>query len=150
MAKRIFSNTFHFWICDSLIEAAMPDHTVRTYNRKGDVVEDFYISEVEPLTYDTNEVYYNTAKNYDYQYNDEDENTVVESESSVLHFKQAVARCRSYQAEHGWHGLMSPEGHTIIPPSYSLITAIVGPDLYLCKVADGRKLILNGKGQRVK
>lgn len=141
-----FSNA-RFWICDSLIEAAMPDHSVRTYNRKGEIVEDFYISDVETLTYDTDEVYFETTKNYDYQY--EDEKTVVESESSELRFKQAVARCRSYQAEHGWHGLMSPDGHTITPPSYSLITAI-GPDLYLCKVADGRKLILNGKGQRVK
>ena len=141
-----FSNA-RFWICDSLIEAAMPDHSVRTYNRKGEIVEDFYISDVETLTYDTDEVYFETTKNYDYQY--EDEKTVVESESSELRFKQAVARCRSYQAEHGWHGLMSPDGHTITPPSYSLITAI-GPDLYLCKVADGQKLILNGKGQRVK
>ena len=122
-----FTNA-RFNICDSLIEAVMPDHSVRTYNRKGDVVEDFYISEVETLTYDTDEVY---------------------SESGAPHFKQAVARCRSYQAEYGWHGLMSPDGHTITPPSYSLITAI-GPDLYLCEVADGRKLVLNGKGQRVK
>ena len=85
----------------------------------------------------------------DSQYEDEDENAVVESESRELRFKQVVVRCRSYQAECGWHGLMSPDGHMITPPSYSLITAI-GPDLYLCKVADGWKLILNGKGQRVK
>lgn len=45
----------------------------------------------------------------------------------------ATAKCKKYEAEWGWYGLMTPEGKILTFPSYSYIKA-VGEDLYLCKI----------------
>ena len=60
-----------------------------------------------------------------------------------------MAKCRCYEAESGWYGLMTAGGQIVTPPSYTSIEAI-GYDLYLCKdnIEDG--VILNGKGERVR
>ena len=59
-----------------------------------------------------------------------------------------MARCRRYEAESGWYGLMSADGKVITPPSYCSIQAI-GYDMYLCKDNGEDGVILNGKGQRI-
>ena len=138
-----------FFVDNGLIEAHMSDHTVRTYSPSGELLDDFHISEVTQLIYDTNEVYYDTTKDYNYREIDYEERMVSESEQEQLSVRQAVARCRCYQAEYGWYGLMTPDGRVVTPPSYSSITAI-GPDLYFCKYSESQGVILDGKGQRVR
>ena len=54
-----------------------------------------------------------------------------------------------YQADLGWYGLMSSDGHIITPPSFSEIKA-VNADLFLCKDENGYRVLLDGKGYRVK
>ena len=44
---------------------------------------------------------------------------------------------------------MTPDGHRVTMPIYEEIEAI-GPDTYLCTVADGKKVIVNGKGEIMK
>ena len=61
---------------------------------------------------------------------------------------EKMAKCRRYEAESGWYGLMTADGKVITPPSYCSIQAI-GYDMYLCKDNDEDGVILNGKGQRI-
>ena len=68
---------------------------------------------------------------------------------AILSRTRVVARCKQYETEYDWYGLMSPEGKIITPPVYSSIKAI-GYDLYLCKDSECRGVIINGKGQKVK
>lgn len=133
-----------FCINNNVISAEMSDHTIRTYSLTGEIIEDFYISDVTQLYYDTNEIFYSSTKNYD-----EEGNLVSETVNDNLSSQSAIAHCRRYQAEYGWFGLMSPNGHVITPPSYSDILAI-GPDLYLCKTEYEHGIIMDGKGNRVK
>ena len=132
------------WINNGMIEVTMSDHTIRTYSLQGEIIEDFHISEVSQLYYDTNEIRYNSTKTYD-----DEGNLSSETENSEATTGSGVARCRRYQAEYNWYGLMTQDGHVLTPPSYSDITAI-GPDLYLCKTDYEHGFIINGKGQRVK
>ena len=131
------------WINNGMIEVTMSDHTIRTYSLQGDIIEDFHISEVSQLYYDTNEIRYNSTKTYD-----DEGNLSSETENSEATTGSGVARCRRYQAEYNWYGLMTQDGHVLTPPSYSDITAI-GPDLYLCKTDYEHGVILDGKGNRV-
>lgn len=96
------------------------------------------------LTYETDELRYTTIK----QYNDED-HIVSESEDSTPIAVKVMARCRQYEAESGWYGLISPDGKILTPPSYCNIKAI-GYDMYLYKDNDEDGIILNGKGERVR
>lgn len=132
------------WIDNGMIEVTMSDHTIRTYSLQGDIIEDFHISEVSQLYYDTNEIRYNSTKTFD-----EEGNLSSETENSEATTGSGVACCRRYQAECNWYGLMTQDGHVLTPPSYSEITAI-GPDLYLCKTDYEHGFVINGKGQRVK
>jgi hypothetical protein len=50
------------WINNGMIEVTMSDHTIRTYSLQGEIIEDFHISEVSQLYYDTNEIRYNSTK----------------------------------------------------------------------------------------
>ena len=129
---------------DGLFEATMSDHTIRTYSLKGELVEDFNISDVSQLMYDTSEIYYSNNKYYD-----DEGNLSSETEDSEALTRSAVARCLCYRTDMECYGLMSPDGHILTPPSYSIIKAI-GQDLYLCKTSYDQGIILNGKGQRVK
>lgn len=132
------------WISDRMIYAAMDDHSVRTYDMQGNVTEDFYISEVERMTYQTDELRYGKTKIYD-----DDGRVTGETDDTEPFNLQATAKCMRYQAEIGWYGLMSADGHVITPPSYSMITA-VGPDLYLCETPEEYGILLDGRGIRVK
>ena len=116
------------WISGNSITATMKDHTLRKYNLQGELIDDFLISNVDRLLYDTDEIRYTTAKNYD------DEGNLTGETA---------------EAELGWYELMSPNGKVITPPRYCDITAI-GYDLYLCKTDDIRGEVLNGKGVRIR
>lgn len=126
------------------ITVTMPDHSIRKYTLKGELINDFYINNVEMLTYDTEELYIGKTPTYD-----EEGNITGEVESAEPSFKKAIARNRIYEAEADWYGLMSPDGKIITPPSYTSIQAI-GPNLYLCKDGSYNGIILNGKGEQVK
>ena len=126
------------------INATMKDHTLRKYNLKGELIDDFLISNVDGMLYNTDEIRYTTAKNYD----DEGNLTGETAEAEPTPY-QKTASCKKYEAEAGWFGLMSPSGKVITPPRYCDITAI-GYDLYLCKTDEIRGEVLNGKGIRVR
>ena len=132
------------WVSDGCITATMKDHTLRKYNLQGQLVENFLISNVEGMLYDTDEIRYTTAKNYD----DDGKLTGETAEAEPTPY-QKTASCKKYEAEVGWYGLMSPNGKVITPPRYCDITAI-GYDLYLCKTDDVRGEVLNGKGVRIR
>lgn len=102
------------------------------------------ISTVDGILYNTDEIRYTTAENYD----DEGKLTgeTAETETTTC---QKTASCKLYEAEVGWFGLMSSSGKIITPPRYRDITAI-GYDLYLCKTDDVRGEILDGKGIKMK
>lgn len=133
-----------FWIYDGMISATMADHSIRRYNFQGELIEDFYINSIEYLTYETPELRFTKTKNYD-----DEGNLVSETEDSEVFHVQATAKCKRYEAETGWYGLMTTEGKVITPPSYSSITA-VGYDMYLCKDNNEDGVLLDGKGQQVK
>lgn len=132
-----------FWIYDDVIQATMQDHTLRQYDMQGNLIEDFYISDVEQMTYSTSELRYSTTKYYD-----ENGNMTSEMEDNDPVFIQQTAGCLRYQAEYGWYGLLSYDGRVITPPSYTAITAI-GHNLYLCESTDNYGILLNDKGQQV-
>lgn len=132
------------WIYDGMISATMADHSIRRYNLQGEQIEDFYINSIEYLTYETPELRFTKTKNCD-----EEGNLVSETEESEASHVLATAKCKRYEAETGWYGLMTTEGKVITPPSYSSITA-VGYDLYLCKDNNEDGVLLDGKGRQVK
>lgn len=100
------------------------------------------ISTVDGILYNTDEIRYTTAENYD----DEGKlpGETAEAEPTIC---QKTASCKLYEAEVGGFGLMSSSGKIITPPRYRDITAI-GYDL--CKTDDVRGEILNGKGIKMK
>ena len=111
---------------------------------QGELIDDFLISNVDRLLYDTDEILYTTAKNYD-----DEGNLTGETAEAELTPYQKTANCKKYETELGWYGLMSRSGKVITPPKYCDITAI-GYDLYLCKTDDIRGEVLNGKGVRIR
>lgn len=131
------------FVCGDYIRATMPDHTMCGYDKKGNLITDFYVSEVSQLTYNTSEMYYPTIKCYDDEGNETGETTTGSPEPVM-----AVASCMRYQAEYGWYGLMTSEGRILTPPAYSNIEA-VGQDLYLCSDEYENGVIINGKGEKV-
>lgn len=117
---------------------------MQQYNYQGELIEDFLINDVNYMTYNTDELRYASTKTYD-----EEGNVTGETEDEEPTPMQNMARCRRYETEYGWYGLMSPDGKILTPPSYSSITA-VGYDLYLCKDTDDGGILLNGKGERMR
>ena len=132
------------FVLDGYISVTLSDHSIRRYNLDGTLVDGCYVNEVYTLCYDSDELRYPQTK----YYNDEGE-LVSETDSEDAVPVEKAARCRSYEAETGWYGLMSPDGRIITPPSYTSIKAIAY-DLYLCKDNDEDGVILNGKGERIR
>lgn len=122
MASRI-----HF--CDNTIVATMDNHVIKIFTLKGELIDDFCIRDIEKMTYSTLKV---------------DSNGIMNEDNII----QAVAKCKRYEAEYGWYGLMTSEGHILTPPLYSDIVA-VEKDLYLCQNSDGYGILLDGKGDKV-
>ena len=131
-------------VCRNEIEATMSDHTIRTYNLRGELTDDNKITETELLLYDTGNIVYTASYEYD-----EEGKVINKTEGTNPTMQQAVAHCKRYQAEYGWYGLLSAEGTIVSPPLYSTIKAI-GVDQYLCKDGHGNGIILNDEGQRIK
>ena len=80
--------------------------------------------------------------------NNNTDSEIVEYLEECYHPK-ATAKMRSYVAGMGYEGLMTPDGHRVTMPTYEEIEAI-GSDTYLCTVADGKKVIINAKGEIMK
>lgn len=130
------------WVSDGKITAEMADHTLRQYDLRGNLADDFLISGIDQMVYETGELRYaEDVANADDQAGETDDTTPV-----PVH---KTARCRRYEAASGWYGLMSPDGKILTKPVYSEITAI-GYDLYLCKKGSMSGEVLNGKGVKVK
>ena len=127
---------------DSVVNVTFADHTLATYDLRGNLIVANLISNVGQLTYDTREVMYRTNR-------DIDEETESYYSYDDYTNRKAVATCLKYEAENGWYGLMTPDGHQITPPSYTSIEA-VDKDLYLCKISYGHGIMLDNKGATVK
>lgn len=125
------------------ITATMPDHTINKYDMKGKLMESNCISEIECLTYDTDEFRY-IAKTYYNEYG----NISHEEKESTPQRIPGTARCKRYQAEEGWYGLLDPSDGIITPPSYTAIEAIA-QDTYYCITFGGCGILLDGKGKRI-
>ena len=130
------------YMYDGVIDVTMPDHTIRKYNLQGELINDFYVTNVFMLEYEKEEILYRSQNTSD----DDNENTsnIVES-----YHPQATARLRAYVAGDSHMGLMTAEGHIVTMPQYQGIEAI-DQDLYLCTTECSDKVIVNGKGEIVK
>jgi len=134
-----FTKASHY-VDRDMITAVMPDHTIRKYSLRGELINDFYIHSVEQLIYDTMELS-EPVKEYD------DEGNVYGV--CAPDAKKAIARCLRYEAQHDWYGLMSSDGKIITPPIYKDIEAL-GSDLYLCKDDSYDGTIINSNGRLVR
>ncbi|GAB6865774.1 hypothetical protein JCM10556A_24510 [Bacteroides acidifaciens] len=131
-------------IAEDAIWVTMPDHTMRRYDLQGNLLNDFCISGVEMLEYETDEILYRTE-------------TAAEGggENAVPvvsdYHPKATARLRVYRvgADCTGLGLMTADGHVVTLPSYKWVRAI-GPDLYLCSLDGINGVVLNGKGEVVR
>lgn len=130
------------YIGEGTIDVTMPDHTMRKYNMRGELINDFYISNVRLLEYEKDEF---VSLRHVERNSDED----YENESEVFCHPKATARLRSYSAGGSFEGLMTAEGRLVTMPLYEGIEAI-GPDLYLCTTTNQDKVVINGKGEIVK
>ena len=130
------------YLFDDEIDMTMLDHTMRKYDIQGRLIDDFYVNDVEPLEYETEETYQEVET-----YTDE-EGDVHSYLAEPVH-KNARARLLCYETEYPYKGLMTADGHIVTMPLYRGIEAI-GPDTYLCTVNHGDKVIVNGKGEVVR
>lgn len=120
------------------------DHTISHYAYDGTLLNDFCVTSVHQLSYDTDEyVYPKNSGNADSE-SGEYATSLLSPER-----KMATARLRCYTAGHGFEGLMTPDGHIVTLPLYKNIEAI-GPDTYLCSLIDDVNVVLNGQGQEEK
>ena len=126
------------YMTEKSIDVTMHDHTMRKYDYLGNLIDDFCISNVAILEYETDEIMYYSATE------DEDGNTYNIPIMNSYHPK-ATARLRAYTAGDEYKGLMTADGHIVTMPLYENIKAI-GLDTYLCVVSNGEKVIVDGKG----
>lgn len=129
-------------IYDEEICMTMPDHTMRKYDVKGNLIHDFYIVSIRDLEFEKPEIVNRPPS------------TNVASEEIIetideSYRPKAIARLIAYTAGDNYDGLMTREGYIVTQPLYENIEAI-GDDLYLCTVSNEDKVVLNGKGEIVK
>jgi hypothetical protein len=102
----------------------------RRYSSSGELLDNFVISEVDELMYDSQAV-------------DADGNTVYKT-----------APCLRYKAPCGLYGLLGRDGHPLTAPLFTSIDAI-GEDLFLGHYengwygVDGEGVLMNHKGEIV-
>lgn len=141
--------------CDETIDVVMPNNTIREYDLSGNLINDFCISSVRMLEYETDAIAYLRPKQQEQEPAcipaDEDEGWCngVDDETPTFYHPKATARLRAYTAGNCYEGLMTSDGHIVTMPSYYNIEAL-GPDLYLCTDENSKSVIVNGKGQIVK
>lgn len=123
---------------EGTIDLIMPDHTIRKYDMDGTIINDFFVRDVKPLEYQTDEIEYMT-KTYD----DGGEFGTID------YHPKATANLRAYKVADGFMGLISADGQIVTKPLYKHIKA-VGEDLYLCTFSNRDKVILNGEGSAVR
>lgn len=130
------------YITDGTINVVMPDHTISKYDLNGELIDDFYVTEVRSLEYEKDEVLYHCVT--------QDANGDEYAVPYVSAYRpMAVARLRAYVAGEGYEGLMTADGHIVTMPLYDDIRAI-GPDLYLCTISYYDGVIVNGNGEVVR
>lgn len=134
----------YIYIDEGTIDVTMPDHTMRKYDLKGKLINDFYISSVCKLEYEKDEILYRREVSEE---SDENGAPMQRIETEPYHPK-ATARLRAYVSD-GHEGLMTADGHVVTMPLYCDIEAIAH-DLYLCTSTNSDKVIVNGKGEIVK
>lgn len=134
----------YIWVNDDYISVTLDNHIIQRYSLSGKLINDFYVNDVSYLTYETNDLRYITSKTYN-----DDGTLASETEETDPQPVERMAKCKRYEAESGWYGLMTADGKVITPPSYSEIKAI-GYDTYLCKDNDEDGVILNGKGEKIR
>lgn len=130
------------YVYDEIINVTMPDHTLRKYDMKGNLINDFYISSVRLLEYEKEEFLCRERSHDDFG----NEYSVPFMEE---YHPKATARLRAYVAGDGYEGLMTSDGHIVTMPLYHDIEAIDN-DLYLCASTNFDKVIVNGKGEIVR
>lgn len=123
------------------IDVNMPDHTMRKYDIQGNLINDFFVSKVNMLEYEMDEIRYRTITLDEYG------EALAEPRTEPYHQK-ATARLRSYVAALGFEGLMTADGRIVTLPKYAYIEAM-GYDTYLCSTINGDKVVVNGKGEIV-
>lgn len=129
-----------YFIVDNSIFATLSNHTMRKYDMSGNIIEPFFIKNIEQM-------FYNTDKLQSAVYSGAGDSESVDSENAP-YCVQAVAKCKRYEADDYYYGLINNEGQIITLPLYSEITA-VDEDMYLCKDEQGHGILLNGEGVRV-
>lgn len=110
------------------------DLTAKLYDLDFNLLQDFVITDIEDLDYDT-------GKTAIVTHNDDDGETL---HGQVL----AVAKCKRYSIGRGFrkrYGLMDAQGKRLTQPIYDVIEAI-GPGRYFCKP---HGVILNDRGEIV-
>lgn len=131
------------YIGEGTIDMTMnSDHTMRKYDLRGALINDFYVCGVRTLEYEKDEILYRTRTH------DDDGSEYAVSFVEPYH-PMATARLRAYVAGDGYEGLMTADGHVVMMPLYSDIEAI-GYDVYLCTSTNCDKVIVNGKGEIVR
>lgn len=123
---------------DGCIFTMMSDHTLRCYDRRGTLLNDFCIRGIEMLEYETDEVVTLTTKPDGEEDDFEDDEPRVET-----YHRKATARLRCYQTAAGYCGLMTAEGLAVTGPIYEDVSAI-GADTYLCTLKGDVKVVVNG------
>lgn len=134
----------YIWVNDDYISVTLDNHIIQRYSLSGKLINDFYVNDVSYLTYETNDLRYITSKTYN-----DDGTLASETEDTDPQPVERMAKCKRYEAEGGWYGLMTADGKVITPPSYCDIKAI-GYDTYLCKDNNEDGVILNGKGEKIR
>lgn len=134
----------YIWVNDDYISVTLDNHIIQRYSLSGKLINDFYVNDVSYLTYETNDLRYITSKTYN-----DDGTLASETEETDPQPVERMAKCKRYEAESGWYGLMTADGKVITPPSYCDIKAI-GYDTYLCKDNNEDGVILNGKGEKIR
>lgn len=134
----------YIWVNDDYISVTLDNHIMQRYSLSGKLINDFYVNDVSYLTYETNDLRYITSKTYN-----DDGTLASETEDTDPQPVERMAKCKRYEAESGWYGLMTADGKVLTPPSYCEIKAI-GYDTYLCKDNNEDGVILNGKGEKIR
>ena len=120
------------------IDVTMSDHTMRKYDYQGNLINDFCISCVCQLEYNTEEMYCLEKTTVE-------EGEGITAELEPWQHKRAVAKLRAYAAGDGFEGLMTAEGRVVTMPIYESIEAI-NADTYLCTIGNGNKVVVDGNG----